>query len=85
MSTSHTERVENLYLAKGWRPVSLEQRGPDGTEVIGMLLFYVCPVCAVVVAEGNEDNDFLVEHRAEHERLAKWQDEVDRRLRVMES
>lgn len=40
----------------GFPTVTLEQRGPDGTEILMLLIFYVCPLCAATVAPA-EDED----------------------------
>lgn len=65
------ETQARLSLQEGnWRTVTLDQFGPDGTEVIARLLFYVCPVCAATVAPGNEENDLRLEHADYHVRQA---------------
>lgn len=65
---SRLSDVREAFEEKGWRPVSLEQRGPDGTEILMLLIFYVCPVCSATIAPGPEDNESVMaeEHREWH-------------------
>lgn len=60
-----------------WQAISIEQRGPDGTEVIGMVIFYSCPVCNAVVAPPAGGINFPQEHAEWHVKQARDWDHVN--------
>lgn len=59
------ERAQ-AQLDKGWETVSIEQLGPDGTETLALLIFFVCPICRAVVPPPSEGFDFTKEHGEWH-------------------
>lgn len=72
------ERQVREVLDRGWKSVSIEQRGPDGTEVLMVLLFAVCPVCKCVVALPTDEHHFTEEHAGYHIEQARALDVVSR-------
>lgn len=56
-----------VLLHTAWRSVSIEHRGPDGTEVLAMLIFMVCPLCGAVVPPPDEEHDLVQVHVDWHE------------------
>lgn len=55
-------------LIEGWRSVSIEHRGPDGTEVLAMLVFMACPLCGAVVPPPDDEHDLVKVHIGYHQR-----------------
>lgn len=51
-------------LNKQWDAITIEQRGPDGTELLGILAFYACPICFAVVPppQTNPETGAYVKH-----------------------
>lgn len=70
------QEVLDIFAQRGWRNISLEQRGPDGTEVLAMLLFHICPVCSACVPLGDEQNPLPDEHLGFHLGEAQKMDEI---------
>lgn len=68
-------------LRSDWKPISIQQLGPDGTEVLGMVLFYACPICSAVVAPPIEGNEFPREHAGFHIQQARDFDVLNTLLR----
>lgn len=58
-------------LERGWEQVTIEQRGPDGSEVIAILLFWVCPICRAVCPSPTEDHPFTADHAGFHLKQAR--------------
>lgn len=71
------------FVDPGWRQVSFEQRGPDGTEVLAMLLFHLCPACACVIPLGSEEEPFPDWHRDYHLGEAQALDEAASALKML--
>lgn len=74
-------------IQKEWKTVSIEQRGPDGTEVLGLLIFYVCPICFAVVPaplRGDETIEFHVEHSGWHRKQARDFDVLNRLIAILQ-
>lgn len=72
-----------VFEKRGWRTVTMEQRGPDGTEVLAMLLFHICPVCAACIPLGTEQDPLPDEHRDYHLKEAQALDEAAAALRFL--
>lgn len=72
------EYIEATFVNPGYQTLTIEQRGPDGTEVLGLVLFLSCPVCRAVVPANLEgvDIDHGDEHKRWHLAEASKQDEV---------
>lgn len=66
-----------------WEGLSVDLTGPDGTEIIGRLVFLNCPVCNSVVAPATEDKDFAIEHAKRHIKEAQDWDHVNRLLDLL--
>lgn len=61
-----------------WAQISVEQRGPDGSEVIGgIALFASCPVCWAVVPLPTEQMNFMLEHSKWHIKQARDWDQIN--------
>jgi hypothetical protein len=67
-----------------WPTISVEQRGPDGTEVIGMVLFHACPLCNAVVPLPNPEtgHHFPHVHAMFHVKQARDFDVLNRVLQA---
>lgn len=65
------EASTRSVLASGWQQVSIEQRGPDGTEVLALVIFHVCPICRAVVPVPDEEHPFDAEHSGWHIKQAQ--------------
>lgn len=61
-----------------WAALNIEQRGPDGSEVVMLLAFYACPLCNAVVAPPIPDGtDFGLEHSKWHIKQARDLDVIN--------
>lgn len=72
-----------VFERRGWRTVTLEQTGPDGTEVLSMLLFHICPICSACIPLGTEDDPLPDEHRDWHIGEAQALDETATALKML--
>lgn len=70
------QAVLDRFAEVGWRSVTMDQVGPDGTEVLAMLMFHLCPVCATCVPLGTVDDPFPDLHRDYHLAEAQRWDEA---------
>lgn len=72
-------------LNKEWDTISIEQRGPDGSEVLAMLLFYSCPLCSAVIPPPNEETgeNFGRYHAMFHIKQARDFDVLNSLLRAL--
>ena len=80
---SMEQALIDLFERVGFRPISLEQTGPDGTETIAMLIFHLCPVCAACIPLGSEEEPFPDLHRTYHLEEAQTFDEARVALRAL--
>lgn len=80
----HTPGIAELAtlssLKQEWKTITIQQFGPDGSEVIAMLVFYSCPICAAVVPPPVEGSEFAVDHANHHISQARDADVLNRAL-----
>lgn len=75
-------------LNKQWEGLTVDMTGPDGSEIIGRLVFLNCPVCHGVVAptyeqEDGSVRDFATDHAANHIKQAQDWDNVNRLIEIL--
>jgi hypothetical protein len=87
VSAGPHEQATQAVLETGFVGATVEQRGPDGSTILAMLVFSICPACGAVVpnsaqsGDGEEiERDFILEHADYHLGVAKTLDEILERL-----
>lgn len=72
-----------LSLLQNWKDLTIEQTGPDGTEVLFRIYFYVCPVCRAIVPANYEEQDFQQAHTEFHLRQARDFDALNKVVNIL--
>lgn len=67
--------VLKAFADPGWKTANIEQTGPDGTEVLMVIYFHICPNCAALVPPADGE-PFLDLHRDYHISQAQMLDEM---------
>lgn len=76
-------------LNKDWQGLTIDLTGPDGSEIIGRLVFLNCPLCSGVVApaipatDEYPGRDFAMEHAAYHVKQAQDWDHVNQIVKIL--
>jgi hypothetical protein len=70
------QKVIDAFANVGWRSITLDNRGPDGTEPVALLIFHLCPVCTTCVPLGTEEDPLPDLHEKYHLDDAQAIDEI---------
>lgn len=79
------EESSVLSQLQNWKDLTLEQRGPDGTEVLFLIYFYVCPICFAMVPADYEGQSFKGQHSEFHLRQARDLDALNKVVDILKS
>lgn len=74
-----------LSQMQNWQDLVIEQVGPDTSEVLFRIYFYVCPICDAVIPATYEEKNFQSGHNEYHLRQARDFDAINKVVDILRS